>query len=298
MRNEFTKRLKGLMALVLCFGMLFGNGLTVFAADHTIQNLGTGSVVNEGDMIKDGGRGTLTYSGNVYFYYKTSEGTGKGVTDQVYLNSSFKLDESHFVISEGGISSWKVDMVYWNPNDISSIMERNYKIELSRDTVNANGYDCLVVLVPNNASTESTNVGGGAGHTHTFEWDMVKEPTRTEDGEASYICHECGCVEATQPVTRWQWFMKQYRDLVKNAEQNATVTFEADDMPCISDYMLGFNAARPDVTVIVHFTYEGVNYELTIPAGTDFSAIQNDTDDFYGYLGLAAKLGLTAKVVG
>lgn len=70
------------------------------------------------------------------------------------------MDESHFVISEGGISSWKVDKVYWNPDDISSIMARNYKIELNRDTVNTNGYDCLVVLVPNNASTESTNVGG------------------------------------------------------------------------------------------------------------------------------------------
>lgn len=284
------------MALVLCFGMLFGNGLTVFAADHTIQNLGTGSVVNEGDKIKDGSNGTTAYSGNVYFYYKTSEGIGEGVTAYVYSKARFKVDEPYTVISAGGISSWKVDKVYWAPNDISSIMARDYKIELKSDTITANSYDCLVVLVPNNASTESTNVGG-AGHEHTFEWDMVKEPTRTEDGEASYICHECGCVEATQPVTRWQWFMKQYRDLVKNAEQNATVTFEADDMPCISDYMLGFNAARPDVTVIVHFTYEGVNYELTIPAGTDFSAVQNDTDTFYGYLGLAAKLGLTATVL-
>lgn len=138
---------------------------------------------------------------------------------------------------------------------------------------------------------------GGAGHEHVFEWDMTTVPTRTEDGEASYICHECGYVAATQPATRWQWFMKQYRGLFKDAEQNATITFEADDMPCISDFMLGFNAERPDVTTIIHFTCDGVNYELTIPAGTDFSAIQNDTDTFYGYLGLAAKLGLTAKVV-
>lgn len=168
---------------------------------------------------------------------------------------------------------------------------------------NSNG-DIDAEIVPGSGN-QGTVVGslskkkgnGGAAHKHSFEWDMTKEPTRTEDGEASYICHECGCVEATQPVTRWQWFMKQYRGLVKNAEQNATVTFEADDMPCISDYMLSFNADRPDVTVIVHFTYEGVSYELTIPAGTDFSAVQNDTDTFYGYLGLAAKLGLTATVL-
>lgn len=138
---------------------------------------------------------------------------------------------------------------------------------------------------------------GGSDHKHSFEWDITKEPTCTEDGEASYICYGCGHVAAKQPVTRWQWFMKQYRGLVKNAEQNATVTFEADDMPCISDYMLGLNADRSDVTVIIHFIYKGVSYELTIPAGTDFSSIQSDTDTFYGYLGLAAKLGLTATVL-
>lgn len=209
MKKEMMKRLKGLMALVLCFSMMFGSSLTVFAKV-------TGSVKLRGVLYPAGG----------------------GVT------------------TETGSGS---------------------------------------VSIVGSSSKPKSN--GATGHKHSFEWDMTKLPTQNEDGEASYICKICSHVAAKQPVTRWQWFVKQYRELIKDAEQNATITFEADDMPCISDYMLSFNAARPDVTVIVHFTYEGVKYELTIPAGTDFSVIQNDTDGFYGYLGLAAKIGLTAKVL-
>lgn len=271
MRNELRKRLKGLMALVLCVGMMFGNSMMVLAA-NTYDPTGSSmpSVLNNGDVLK----AEFTNSGGIKVVYHNADGAPLG--EKVSGGAA----NTYTVVIGEGISSEYSSWIVLSTNEAN--------VSISNDNIQVHVVNLQGIGTP----------GGGAGHTHTFEWDMTTLPTRTEDGEASYICHECGCVEATQPVTRWQWFMKQYRELIKNAEQNATVTFEADDMPCISDYMLGLNAGRPDVTMVIHFVYEGVSYELTIPAGTDFSVIQNDADGFYGYLGLAAKLGLTAKVVG
>lgn len=270
MKKEMLKRLKGWIAFVLCFGMLFGNSMMVLAANTYIFNgitptgLQTGTILTTEDTME------TTSGGFVYkITYSYNDTTDQQIID---VSSSKKIWE------RGGFTHWMVK-------------------EMGRETDYINHIVYLTLtLIPVHSSEERT-YSGGRGHEHSFEWYMTTEPTRTEDGESSYICRECGFVAETQRATRWQWFMKQYRGLLKAAPQNTTVTFEADDMPCISDYMLSLNAARPDVTTVIHFTYEGVKYELTIPAGTDFSAIQNDAEAFYGYLGVAAKLGLTANVI-
>lgn len=278
MKKEMMKRCKGWLALVLCFGMMFGSSLTVFAAyTDDVLGISDGTEVNENDVLKSGDKigYTLTKkSGSLTVIYElTSQLKRQGT------NSNNSGLHEHTIETIDGVSTWKVQKIWFDGS--------NTEISLIPYVETSDA-----IIEPKTKRTQNAD-----HHDHNFEWFMTKEPTKTEDGESSYICHSCGYVAATQPVTRWQWFMKQYRGLIKDAAQNATITFEADDMPCISDYMLSLNADRPDVTVIVHFTYEGVIYELTIPAGTDFSAVQNDTDTFYGYLGLAAKLGLTATVL-
>lgn len=52
-------------------------------------------------------------------------------------------------------------------------------------------------------------------------------------------------------------------------------------------------AERPDVTYVLKFEYKNKKYELTIPAGTDYSGILNDTAVCDGLFGVAKKLGLT-----
>lgn len=268
MKKEMLKRLKGWIAFVLCFGMLFGNSMMVLAANTYTFNGAIPTGLQSGTILTT--EDTMTVSGG-YKYAITYSYNSTTALQEIDNSDSSLLSQN--IWERGGFTRWMVK-------------------ELGED-----GQNCLnLTLIPVDSSEERT-YSGGKGHKHSFEWYMTTEPTRTEDGESSYICRECGFVAETQPATRWQWFMKQYRGLLKDALQNTTVTFEADDMPCISDYMLSLNAARPDVTTVIHFTYEGVKYELTIPAGTDFSAIQNDTDNFYGYLGLAAKLGLTANVI-
>ncbi len=267
MKTEIMKRLRGWMALVLCMGILCGNSLMVQAAQYYFSvsssipsGLDAGTILTTSDEMKASGGFTydITY-------------TYGGRSESQMIDGCAENIQSY-----GGYTSWRI---------ITSPMF-------------SGGQTLKLTLKPVTGSDdEEKSHAGGESHKCSFEWMIMTEPTRTQDGLAACICRECGLVEATQPVTCWQFFMKQYRELLKNAGENATVTFEADDMPCISDVMLGFNDSRADVTMVILFNYDGVRYELTIPAGTDFSAVWNDTEAFYGYLGLAAKLGLTANVV-
>ena len=50
---------------------------------------------------------------------------------------------------------------------------------------------------------------------------------------------------------------------------------------------------RSDVSVTVSFEYQNAKYELTFPAGTDYTPVLKDEDMMYGYFGVAAKLGLS-----
>ena len=52
---------------------------------------------------------------------------------------------------------------------------------------------------------------------------------------------------------------------------------------------------RSDVAVTINFEYQNANYELTFPAGTDYSTVLEDEDMMYGYFGVAARLGLTVE---
>lgn len=61
----------------------------------------------------------------------------------------------------------------------------------------------------------------------------------------------------------------------------------------ISDYLLKKLSERSDVTLTVNFEYQNVKYELTFPAGTDYTSVLTDEEAMYGYFGVAAKLGLT-----
>lgn len=258
------------MALVLCMGILCGNSLMVQAATTYFfsgsipAGLDAGTILTTSDVMWASGGFTydITYTYGGQSKSQTIDGSAQNIQ------------------SYGGYTSWRINKYQLAGG--GTMLAQTLKLTLEPVT---------------GSDDEEKSHAGGESHKCSFEWMIMTEPTRTQDGLAACICRECGLVEATQPVTCWQFFMKQYRELLKNAGENATVTFEADDMPCISDVMLGFNDSRADVTMVILFNYDGVRYELTIPAGTDFSAVWNDTEAFYGYLGLAAKLGLTANVV-
>lgn len=142
---------------------------------------------------------------------------------------------------------------------------------------------------PAENAESSSNV---SSHTHSFSWVTVTEPSAGGDGLEEYRC-SCGLVEQSQVISGSQFYVKNMFGNIKDAPANGTVEYDAGSWHTISDYVLKKMAERPDVAVTVRFTYKGKNYQITFPAGTDYTAVLNDEDMMYGYFGVAAKLGLT-----
>ena len=132
-------------------------------------------------------------------------------------------------------------------------------------------------------------------HTCNFQWTMTLDPSVGMDGLEEYKCIYCGAVQESHAIPAGIAYVKELYGDIKNAPKNGSVTYDAGKLYTISDYLLKKMAERNDVAVTIKFEYQNKKYQLTFPAGLNYSAVLTDEETMYGYFGVAAKLGL--KVV-
>ena len=142
----------------------------------------------------------------------------------------------------------------------------------------------------------SPQVASSYAHEHTYDWKVLTDPTIDQDGVYAYMC-SCGDIKEKQPISAAQVFVKGLYGKVKEASQNGTVTYDAKSWSTISDYVLKKMAERNDVAVTIQFNYQKTAYEITFPAGTDYTTVLNDTETMYGFFGIAKILGLNVKAI-
>lgn len=146
-----------------------------------------------------------------------------------------------------------------------------------------------------NVSSESTTSDTGnnvASHTCNFEWVITVDPATGGDGLEEYMCTGCGAVSQSHPIAASVAVIKDFYGNVKEAPENGSITYDSGKLYTISDYILKKMAERNDVSVTVKFEYQNKKYQLTFPAGLNYSAVLTDEETMYGYFGVAAKLGL------
>ena len=141
-------------------------------------------------------------------------------------------------------------------------------------------------------STTSMTVNNVARHTCNFEWVITVDPTTGGDGLEEYRCTGCGAVSQSHPIAASVAVIKDFYGKVKEAPENGNITYDSGKLYTISDYLLKKMAERNDVSVTVKFEYKNRKYQLTFPAGLDYSTVLTDEETMYGYFGAAAKLGL------
>lgn len=168
-------------------------------------------------------------------------------------------------------------------------------------TVDAKGGVDYYLFSTNNATpstqpTISNTTASGDSHQHAYDWKILTDPTIDQDGVYAYMC-SCGDVKEKQPITAAQVFVKELYGKVKEAPQNGTVIYDAKSWSTISDYILKKMAERSDAAVTIKFNYQKAAYEITFPAGTDYTPVLNDTETMYGFFGIAKLLGLDVKAL-
>ena len=152
-------------------------------------------------------------------------------------------------------------------------------------------------IVPGNTGTtqpanDSNDSESKPRHICSFEWVITVDPTTGADGLEEYKCTGCGAVSESHPIPASIAVVKDFYGKVKEAPEKGSITYDAGKLYTISDYILKKMAERNDVAVTVKFEYQNKKYQLTFPAGLDYSAVLTDKEIMYGYFGAAVKLGL------
>lgn len=132
----------------------------------------------------------------------------------------------------------------------------------------------------NSSSTDSANPSKGCDH--FYEWTITTEPTETANGESSYVCTFCGDIKARQPVSADVVIREKLLASIKNAQAGTTVAFNNKSWLCYPQYVLDALKEKGDVSLKTDFTYGGINYSFTIPAGSDYTNLEQA--DFYGFM--------------
>lgn len=143
MRNELRKRLKGLMALVLCVGMMFGNSLMVFAGNGILSVQGSSTTVVKGGILNSGTtiEASLTSGGIEAIYYKNStDSVGESEKDLEY-----EKQDSHSlqIGNKYGITKWRVKDIEYLEGTGADMNRKYAKIHLvpadSSSNIESNG---------------------------------------------------------------------------------------------------------------------------------------------------------------
>ena len=231
----------------------------------------------------------------------TFHGTGEFTAFQYVKVDGDKVDRTNYEVSSGStIIKFKPEYLATLSNGIHTI-EMVWNVNRAEKSATGSFYigKKSGEVVPGNTGTTqpANNTESKPRHVCSFEWVITLDPTTGADGLEEYKCTGCGVVQESHPIPASVAVVKDFYGKVKEAPEKGSITYDSGKLHTISDYILKKMAERNDVSVTVKFEYQNKKYQLTFPAGLDYSAVLTDEETMYGYFGAAAKLVLKVTEV-
>lgn len=251
-KKVLFQRIKGLLALVLAFTMMFGTGMMVLADEAKIDFKN----INVGDNIHGGTTLYHTYrdSGDIVVY----------IYDDINDTTSVRTLENSVGPSGGYVSVTLPDRY-------------TYFVKKAKDK---NTFWMVRYPLKSNEEVQPVQpVQPVASHEHSFQWVETLQATLESDGLMQHRC-ECGAVDDEYPISASLVYFHEYCAAIQNAPQNAVVEWNSDPFRCYTRRMMEELAKRPDVSLKTTFTdTDGSRKSFTIPAGQ----APADSELFYGF---------------
>lgn len=101
-----------------------------------------------------------------------------------------------------------------------------------------------------------------------YSWQISTEATETSDGEMVYRCNHCGEIKYKVPITAYYTINVNTQKKISDAPKNATVQMNTPIFVSMHRMIADALVNRPDVTLIINYTYQNKKYRLVIPAGS------------------------------
>lgn len=268
-KKVLFQRMKGLLALVLAFTMMFGTGMMVLADEAKIDFTG----IQIGDNIPGGTTLYYTYSGSgdivVYIYDDKNEDKIEEDFNNS-TNSSWTEPKCHDETLE--------DSVLYG-GDVSVTLPAGYTYSVKKAKWRNTFWMVRYPLKSNEEVQPVQPAQLVASHEHSFQWVETLEATLESDGLMQHRC-ECGAVDDEYRISASLVYFHEYCAVIQNAPQNAVVEWNSDPFRCYTRRMMEELAKRPDVSLKTTFTdTDGSRKSFTIPAGQ----APADSELFYGF---------------
>lgn len=265
-KKVLFQRIKGLLALVLAFTMMFGTGMMVLADEAKIDFAN----IKKGDNIPGG---TTLYhtcqgSGDIVVYIYDDKNEDK-------IEEDFKEQtKSPFPGPKYCVETLENSVLHGGDVSVTLPDRYTYSVKEAKDR---NTF--WMVRYPLKSNEEVQPVQPVASHEHSFQWVETLQATLESDGLMQHRC-ECGAVDDEYPISASLVYFHEYCAAIQNAPQNAVVEWNSDPFRCYTRRMMEELAKRPDVSLKTTFTdTDGSRKSFTIPAGQ----APADSELFYGF---------------
>ncbi len=194
---------------------------------------------------------------------------------------------------------------YQNGDSIDVKYSFDYKGETFSGSFTASGqaFDDTVQFTMTNPlvlslddADDDDEESGPPSHHHDFVWHTSIEATNDHLGEEELRCKVCNLLIETRTFDNADNLHNTLKQTTADAPQGGTVTLERGEYISINKTDAENFAKRPDLTTVIHFTYEHQKYEMTVPAGFDWMSSLNE-DGWAGFMYIASFPGVTLKTV-
>lgn len=123
---------------------------------------------------------------------------------------------------------------------------------------------------------------------HTYEWQITKNATATQNGEKAYVCTQCGEVAYRTEISAYGIFTDTVIKRIETAPIGSTLAVDAVQYVSFPQKVYEKLAERGDLTLEINFTYLGNAYTVTLPQDADFSGLI-DQNGYCGFLNLCTR---------
>ena len=155
---------------------------------------------------------------------------------------------------------------------------------------------------PGSEKTESaTSKSGeekskGEACQHNLEYELKRQATAKQDSLLAYQCTLCGAVMDYRevPNSAYGVFLKEAAEKIRNARESEVV-IDTDRWMSFNGMVLEALESRRDVTVSLHYQYQGQRHNVRIPAGEDVSGLA-DENGYCGFLHLTQVFGEESRI--
>lgn len=269
-KKVLFQRMKGLLALVLAFTMMFGTGMMVLADEAKeidYEDIEVGANIPGGTTLFHSHK----FSGNIVVYIYDEKNENK-IEEDFNNRTKYPPTEPKYCVKTLKNSAGS----FTPPVYVSVTLPAGYTYSVKKA---AGGNTFWMVRYPLKSNEEVQPVQSAASHEHSFQWVETLQATLESDGLMQHRC-ECGAVDDEYRISASLVYFHEYCAAIQNAPQNAVVEWNSDPFRCYTRRMMEELAKRSDVSLKTTFTdTDGSRKSFTIPAGQ----APADSELFYGF---------------